>query len=36
LFVYQEAGKFAMCMIPALFAYATPRPMVRSFSCKSF
>jgi len=29
--ISQEAGKFAMCMIPALYAYATLQALVRYF-----
>ncbi|PNY17807.1 MATE efflux family protein 7-like [Trifolium pratense] len=33
--ISQEAGKFAMCMIPALFAYATLQALVRYFLMQS-
>ncbi|KAG4918790.1 hypothetical protein AAZX31_20G111400 [Glycine max] len=33
--ISQEAGKFALCMIPALFAYATLQALVRYFLMQS-
>jgi len=33
--ISQEAGKFAMCMIPALFAYATLQTLFRYFLMQS-
>ncbi|CAI8604983.1 unnamed protein product [Vicia faba] len=33
--ISQEAGKFAICMIPALFAYATLQALVRYFLMQS-
>ncbi|RHN82341.1 hypothetical protein MtrunA17_Chr1g0208901 [Medicago truncatula] len=33
--ISQEAGKYAMCMIPALFAYATLQARVRYFLMQS-
>ncbi|KAK7380322.1 hypothetical protein VNO78_32830 [Psophocarpus tetragonolobus] len=34
--ISQGAGKFALCMIPALFAYATLQALVRYFLMQSF
>ncbi|KAK8467380.1 hypothetical protein PHAVU_007G034600 [Phaseolus vulgaris] len=33
--ISQEAGKFALCMVPALFAYATLQSLVRFFFMQS-
>ncbi|RZB43576.1 protein DETOXIFICATION 12-like [Glycine soja] len=33
--ISQEAGKFALCMIPALFAYATLQALIRFFLMQS-
>ncbi|XP_021896134.1 protein DETOXIFICATION 14-like [Carica papaya] len=33
--VSKEAGKFAMCLVPALLAYATLQPLVRFFQVQS-
>ncbi|KAF3431958.1 hypothetical protein FNV43_RR26694 [Rhamnella rubrinervis] len=33
--ISKEAGKFSLCLIPALFAYATLQPLVRYFQTQS-